>query len=342
MNRRQLLVASAAAAFIPGISMSASPALPTPPVARKEPKRIEQLGRVRVDDYASMKDDNWQKVLRDPTLIKADVKAHLTEENAYTKAMLARTEDLQKQIFEEMKGRIKQDDASVPAPDGPWEYYSRYETGAEHPIHARKARPGGAEEVLLNEEVEAKGKAYYQVGSAAHSPDHRMYAWMVDEQGSEVYRLHTRDIGAGKLLGEPVESVSSFSWSPDSKYLFWVLRDDNGRPAKVYRRPAGGTAKDDVLIYDEPDEGFFIGVGPVSSEKWIVISVGNQETSEAWLIPASDPTAAPKVMEPRQVGVRYEVEHWGDHFVIRTNADGAVDWKLVVAEEANPGKSGWR
>src|SRR5690349_13922173 len=108
MNRRQLLAASALA-FAPGMSMSATPTLPTPPVARKEPRRIEQLGRVRVDNYAWMKDDNWQKVLRDPSLIKADVKAHLTEENAYTKAMLAKTEGLQKQIFEEMKGRIKQD-----------------------------------------------------------------------------------------------------------------------------------------------------------------------------------------------------------------------------------------
>src|SRR5215217_4556435 len=110
---------------------------PAPPVARKEPKRIEQLGRVRVDDYAWMKDDNWQKVLRDPTLIKADVKEHLTAENAYTKAMLASTEPLQAQMFEEMKGRIKEDDASVPDADGAWEYYTRFEKGAQHPIHAR-------------------------------------------------------------------------------------------------------------------------------------------------------------------------------------------------------------
>jgi oligopeptidase B len=340
MNRRQVLAASAAA-FIPGSAMSASP-LPTPPVARKEPKRIEQLGRVRIDDYAWMKDDNWQKVLRDPTLIKADVKAHLTAENAYTKAMLASTEPLQKQMFEEMKGRIKEDDASVPAPDGPWEYYSRFEKGAEHPVHARKPRGGGAEVVLLDEEKEAKGKAYYNVGSAQHSPNHRLYGWTVDEQGSEVYRVLVRDIATGAAIGEPVESVTEFAWSPDSRHLFWILRDDNGRPAKVFRRPVGGGAKDDVLVYDEPDDGFFIGVGPLSSEQWIAISVGNQETSEVHLIPASDPTAPPKVMEPRRDGVRYEVEHWGDRFVIRTNDDGAVDWKLMTAQTANLGKSGWK
>jgi oligopeptidase B len=335
-----LAASAAAAALFPGFAMSAS--LPKPPVARKEPKRIEQLGRVRVDDYAWMKDDNWQKVLRDPTLIKADVKAHLTAENAYTKAMLASTDGLQKQIFEEMKGRIKEDDTSVPAPDGPWQYYSRFDKGAEHGIHARRPKGGGPEQILLNEEAEAKGKAFYNVGSASHSPDHRFYGWAVDEQGSEVYRILVRDLATGQLVGAPVESVTEFAWSPDSRWIFWILRDDNGRPAKVFRRPVGGAAGDDVLVYDEPDDGFFIGVGPVSSHQWIAISVGNQETSEVHLIPAADPTAAPKVMEPRKDGVRYEVDHWGDHFVIRTNEGGAVDWKLMVAQEANLSRSGWK
>ena len=315
---------------------------PQPPVARKEPKRIEQLGRVRTDDYAWMKDDNWQKVLRDPSILKADVREHLTAENAYTAAMLASTEPLQKQLFEEMKGRIKEDDSSVPAPDGPWEYYARYEMGAEHPVHARKPRGGGAEQVLLDEQAESKGKPYYQVGSAEHSPDHRLYAWAVDEQGSEVYRIFVKDLASGALVGEAIESAYDFCWSPDSRYLFWIFRDENGRPAKVYRRPFGGTAADDVLIYDEPDDGFFIGVHTLSSDQWIVIGVGNQQTSEVHLIPASDPTAMPKVMEPRQDGVRYDIDHWDGRFVIRTNADGAVDWKVMTAEEANPGKSGWR
>jgi len=316
--------------------------LPTPPAARKEPKRIEQLGRVRVDDYAWMKDDNWQKVLRDPSVLKADVREHLMAENAYTATMLASTEALQKQLFEEMKGRIKEDDSSVPAPDGSFEYYVRYEIGAEHPVHARKPRGGGPEEVLLDAQAEAKGKPFYQVGSADHSPDHRLFAWAVDEQGSEVYRIHVKDIATGAAVGDTIESAYDFCWSPDSRYLFWILRDENGRPVKVFRRPAGGKAADDVLIYEEKDEGFFLGVHTVSSDEWIVIGCGNQETSEVHLIPASDPTAMPKVMEPRQDGVRYDVDHWDGRFVVRTNADGAVDWKLMTAEEANPGKSGWR
>ena len=347
MNRRQMMAATAATALssslvVPGSAMSATPK-PVPPVARKIPKRIEQLGRVRVDDYAWMKDDNWQKVLRDPTLIKADVKEHLTAENAYTKAMLAPTEALQTAMFEEMKGRIKEDDASVPDTDGAWEYYSRYEKGAQHPIHAR--RPVGKTEgevILLDEEAEAKGKAFYQVGAASHTADHRYYGWAVDEQGSEVLRIFVREIASGKPVGEPVENVNDFVFSPDSKWIFWTLRDENGRPAKIYRRPIGGAAKDDVLVYDEPDEGFFIGAGVSQSRKWIVIGCGNQDSSEAWLIPASNPTAAPMLVEKRQEGVRYDVEHWNDRFVIRTNADGAVDFKLVTAPEDKPGKANWK
>src|SRR5581483_7869421 len=129
-----------------------------PPVAPKRPRRIEQLGRVRIDDYAWMKDDNWQQVLRDPKVLRADVREHLEAENAYTKALLAPTEALQAQMFAEMKGRIKEDDSSVPAPDGPWDYYVRYDLGAQHPVHGR--RPRGAadgEQVLLDEEAEARG-----------------------------------------------------------------------------------------------------------------------------------------------------------------------------------------
>jgi len=147
--------------------------LPTPPVAPKVPTRIEQLGRVRTDDYAWMKDDGWQQVLRDPKALRADVRTHLEAENAYTKAVLAETEALQAQLFAEMKGRIKEDDSSVPSPDGPFDYYVRYDLGAEHPIHARRPRGAeGPETVLLDEEALSKGKAYFHVGAASHSPDH--------------------------------------------------------------------------------------------------------------------------------------------------------------------------
>jgi oligopeptidase B len=314
---------------------------PTPPRAHKAPKTVVQLGRERVDPYAWMKDDNWRAVLRDPAVIRPDIKAHLEAENAYTKAMLAGTEALQDALFTEMKGRIKEDDSSVPAPDGPYAYAVRYEAGAQHPRHVRTPREGGPETLLLNEEAEAQGKPFYSVGAAAHAPDHSLFAFAVDEQGSEVHRIFVKDLATGALLGQPVESsTGDFTFSPCSQWLFWTWRDEEGRPAKVFRRPARGG--EDVLVYEEPDDGFFLGVGVVASEAFIVIGAGNQETSEAWLIPASDPTAAPVVLAPREIGVRYEVEHWRGQFVIRTNQGGAVDWKLVTAPEASPGRAHWQ
>ena len=313
-----------------------------PPIARKEPKRIEQLGRVRVDEFAWMKDEAWQQVLRDPKVLRAEVREHLEAENAYTKAMLAETEPLQAAIFEEMKGRIKEDDASVPAPDGPWEYYARYELGAQQPIHARRRRgETDREQVLLDEEALAKGKPYFHVGAASHSPDHALYAWAADEQGSEYYAIRVKDLATGEEVGPPIDSAyGDFVFSPDSQWLFWIWRDENARPSKVFRRPARGG--DDALVYEEADEGMFLGVGVASDDSHVLIHIGNQETTELRLIPASDPTAEPRVAEPRRVAVKYSLDHWSDRWVIRTNDDGAVDFKLCVSEAAVPAKATWR
>ena len=315
---------------------------PVPPVAKIEPVRHEQLGRGRVDDYAWMKDDNWREVLRDPSAIKSDVKAYLEAENAYAKAMLAPTEALQAAMFQEMKGRIKEDDSSVPMPDGPWDYYVRYQPGAQHPLYARRPRDrDDGEQVLLDADAQAKGRAFFQVNAAEHSPDHALFAYAVDEQGSEVCRIYVKDLASGGILPGPVESATGdFVFSPCSQWLFWIWRDAEGRPARLYRRPARGGA--DVLVYEEQDDGFFMSVGLTASRAYIALGLGNQETSEARLIPASDPTLDPFVVEPRTEGLRYEIEHWNDHFVIRTNADGAVDFKLVLAYEADPSRRNWR
>ncbi|HZZ69107.1 MAG TPA: S9 family peptidase [Phenylobacterium sp.] len=320
-------------------SPAASPAVP--PKAEKRPQRLEQLGRVRVDDYAWMKDDNWQQVLRDPKTLRADVREHLDAENAYTKAMLAPTEALQAEIFAEMKGRIKEDDSSVPLPDGPWDYYARYDLGAQHPIHARRPRGSNVgEQVLLDEEALSKGKPFFQVGAANHSPDHALYAWAADEQGSEYYTIRVKDLATGEELGTPVESsYGALTFSPDSQWLFWIWRDENARPAKVFRRPARGG--EDVLVYEETDDGMFLGIGATSDDSHVVIHVGNQETTEILLIPAADPTAYPVIAEPRAEGVKYELDHWTDRWVIRTNADGAVDFKLSVSTADIPAKATW-
>ena len=314
--------------------------VPTPPPAPKHPVRIEQLGRVRTDDYAWMRDDNWQRVLRDPAVLRDDIRAHLQAENAYTAAVLAPAEALQAAILAEMRGRILEEDSSVPVPDGPWEYYSRIAQGAQHPVQARRPRGGGEEQVLLDVEAMAQGHAYFRVAATQHSRDHRLLAWAEDAQGSEVYRIRVRDIATVTEAGPPVESATgSFAFSPCSRFLFWVFRDDNGRPRRVMRRRVGGDA--DVLVYEEPDEGFFLNVDTSSSGEYIVIGCGNQETSEAWVIPAAEPESPPRVLAPRDPGVRYDVEHWDGAFVLRTNADGATDFKLVRAPVDDPARANW-
>ncbi len=348
MNRRQMIASSAAAALSAAAAPSfASPTgaqmpanRPTPPVAKKIPVVIEQLGRTRTDDYQWMKDDNWQAVLRDPSLIKAEVKEHLDAENAYREAMMASTLPLQETMFREMRGRIKEDDASVPAPDGPWEYYVRYNTGDQHPLYCRKPRNGGPEQVLLDANALAEGKAYSEVSNASHSPDHALFAYAEDAQGSEVHKIYVKDLATNQVLPEVIDSATGdFAFSPDSQWIFWTNRNDNGRPDKIFRRPA--TGGETTLVYEEEDEGMFIGVGRTSDDRFIVIGVQNQETSETRYIPGDAPTTEPLVLEPREVAHRYDADHWGDRWVIRTNGGDAVDFKIVTAATDAPARSGW-
>jgi oligopeptidase B len=355
MNRRSLLQAGAAAPvlFALGACASgadgapapspASQAPPMPPVAKKDPRTITQLGRTRTDDYHWLKDDNWQQVMRDPKVLRADIREYLEAENAYTKASLAPTEALQQKLFEEMKARIKEDDSTVPDADGPWEYFTKYDTGAQYPKHIRRPRGGGAETVLLDEPALSQGKAHFDVGSAEHSPDHALYAYALDEQGSEYYTINVVDLATGATLPDgPKSTTGDFVFSPDSRYLFWLWRDEEGRPKKVYRRPARGGAADDALIYEEKDDGMFVGLGVTNSREWIVIGVGNQETSESLVIPARTPTAQPRVFAAREEGVLYDIEHWKGEWYIRTNADGAVDFKVMTTAATATPKRNWK
>lgn len=302
---------------------------------------MTQAGRKRVDEYAWMKDEKWQEVLRDPTLLRADIRAHLVKENAYFDTLMVDTKPLQEKMFAEMKGRIKEDDASVPKQDGAFEYYFRYQTGAQHPLYARKPRGGeGPEEILLDVDAQAKGKAFYQVSATGHSHDHTLFAYAEDDKGAGIYRILVKEIASGKLLGQPIESASgNFAFSPDNKWLFWTYQDANARPVKIFRRPArGGT---DIPVYEEKDPGMFLGVGLSESRAFILIEVANQETSEVHVIDAKTPTTAPTMFAPRIVGQLYTPVHFDRRWYILTNADGAVDFKIVTAELGTTDRSAW-
>jgi oligopeptidase B len=314
----------------------------TPPRARKERVTRTFHGIAIADDYGWLRADNWQQVLKDPSVLPADTRAHLEAENAYTDAVLAGTRDLQQQLFNEMKGRIKEDDSSVPAPDGPFEYYAREIEGGQYPLYCRRPRGGGDELVYLDGNKAAEGHAYHQIHAVEHSPDHRLLAWSADTQGSGYATLLIQDLASGARLDEAIHDVAGGPcWSRDGKQLFYVKYDDNHRPRWVYRHTLGTKVADDVVIYEELDPGFFVGLDATQSHRFIIIGSRDHVTSEARLIDAEAPLEAPRLVAARESEVEYTVEHHGERLVILTNA-GAEDFKLVEAPIDAPGRESWR
>src|SRR3954447_7885173 len=322
--------------------------LPPAPHAERRPKISRWHGITLTDDYAWLRADNWREVMRDPSVLDPEIRDYLEAENAYTKATLAHTEALQDTLFTEMKGRIKEDDSTVPSPDGPYAYYVRYREGGQHPILCRRPRDGGAEKELLDGDALAATKAYFQLGGSAHSPGHTLFAWSADDKGSEFDTLRVRDLSSGRDLPDEIPDVDgSIVWSADSTALYYVRLDANHRPSRVYRHKLGTSAADDVLVYEEQDSRYFVSLGELQSQRYAVISVHDHETSECWLIDLASANAKPRLVAPRETSVQYDIEHhpnWQgeERLVIRTNADKAEDFKIVLAPLANPARENWR
>ena len=315
------------------------------PRAPKKPATITHHGISLTDNYGWLRAANWQEVMRDPGVLDADIRAHLEAENAYTEAALASTKDLQAQLFAEMKGRIKEDDSSVPAADGPWAYASSYVVGGQYPRLIRTPREGGTETILLDGNREAEGKEYWQLGAAAHAPNHRLLAYAVDDKGSELYTLRIRDMTTGRDLADAIPDTRSAVWAADSKTLFYVRMDENHRPLTVWRHALGTPVSDDVLVYEEHDKGFYVSIGKTQSARLIVIDVHDHQTSEAYLIDAEAPLTAPRLVAARRFGHEYGVEHrtgsGADQLIITTNSGGAVDFRIVTAPLAELGETHW-
>jgi oligopeptidase B len=316
--------------------------IPAPPRAGKRPVTDTRHGRTRVDDYAWLRAGNWQDVMRDPAMLAPDIRGYLEAENAYTATILADTTALQEKLFAELKGRIKEDDSSVPAPDGPYAYAMRFVTGAEHPRIVRTAREGGAEEVLLDGDALAEGKAYFRLAGTGHSPDHALMYWASDETGSEFYTIRIRDLSHGTDLDETIpETTGGAVWSADGRYLFYTWLDANHRPCKVLRHEVGTDPAADVLVYKEADPGFFVGVGRTQSGRFVVIDSHDHETSEVRLIETGTPLAAPRLVAPRRAGVEYHVEHQEGRLVILTNDRDAEDFRIAAAQVEAPQAENW-
>jgi len=360
MRNSSLLAGVAAAAILSGCTMTdkntpaSAPApaaeapatVPAPPVAKRVDFEITQVGRTRVDPYHWMKDDAWQEVMRDPSVLRADIREYLEAENAYTKTVMEDpTVALRDSLFQEMKGRIKEDDSSVPEIDGPYAYYSRYRQGGEYPILARRDaadafNADAPETILLDGDKMAEGKDYFSFGSIDTSPDHSVIAYSVDTQGSEFYTIAVKNIETGEDVAAPItDGYGSFEWSGDGKSIFWIHRDENARPDAVYERDLA--TGEDTLIYEEKDPGFFVGVSKSANLEKIFITSSNHTTSEWHWFPADEHAPRLRMVAPRQDGIEYSLVVWDDQFYITTNTDGAVDFKVMRASFDSTSRDSW-
>ena len=314
-----------------------------PPVAEKRPRVETWHGHEKRDDYHWLKAGNWQEVMHDPSLLPQDIRAVLEGENAYHEAVMADTKALQETLFAELKGRIKEDDSSVPAPDGAYCYYSSYVTGGQHPRFARKLRDmSGPEQVFLDGNELAKGAEYFRFGDVAISPDHSMAAWTFDDKGSEFYELRVRGVDTGKDHDDVLQNTSGdATWAADGKSFFYTSQDENHRPLKTFHHVLGTPQSADRLVYEETDTGKFTGVGLTHSERFIVISSHDHDTSESWIIDAANPLDAPRLVAAREAGIEYDLEHWNGSFIIKTNRDGAEDYKIMTTPVDKPSPENW-
>lgn len=319
---------------------------PAPPHATEKPLVTSRHGVTLVDPYAWLRDPDWQRVMREPERLQPEIRAHLEAENAWTEAMLAPTAALRRRLVEELRGRIKEDDSSVPEPDGPWAYYSRYRQGGQHPLLCRRPTDGEEpEQLLLDGDAMSKGKAFFQFRAGEQSPDHRLMAYAVDETGSEFCEIRFRDLGAGTDLPDRLADANgSLAWSADGRFLFYVVLDAAHRPCKVLRHRLGSDPTEDVTVYEEPDPGFFLGLGVTGSRRYIEISSHDHVTSEIRLVDTEAPEEAPRLVAPRIAEERYALAHDAPRgrFLILTNRDGAEDFKVVEAPEIAPGRENWR
>ncbi|PXA84200.1 S9 family peptidase [Nostoc sp. 3335mG] len=341
MTRREAMLAGVSTLVLAAAKQSDGVARITPPVTPRHPLRIEQLGRVRTDDYAWLKDPHWKQVWRDPASLDPKIRAYLAEENGYSAAILAPTEKLQAELVAEMRARTAPSPEPPPEIDGAWEYVTRYAPGAQHPRYLRRPRGGGPEELLLDVEARAQGHAYFSVKNATRSPDQRFFAWAEDAVGAEKFGIRVKDLATGEILpGGPESAFGDFAFSPDSQWLFWTLRDASSRPSRIYRRRVRGGA--DILVYEERDPAFLTEVSLSPSRAFLFVRSWNDVTSEARFIAGDRIEAAPTLIEPRREGILYDVADWRGGFVIRTNAGGAEDFRIVRATVAKPGQRDWQ
>ena len=302
------------------------------PLAPKKPQLLEIHGHQRQDPYY------WMNDRENPEVID-----YLNAENSYLKEVMKPTEGLQKQLFEEMKGRIKEQDESVPYFKSGYFWYTRYEKGSEYPIFCRKPGSLEAEEaVILDVNTLAEGKSYFQVAQAATSTNQQLLAFAADEVGRRIYTIRFKNLDTHEFLEDQIPEVTgNFVWAADQRNIFYSKQDpETLRSFQIYKHILGSPTSTDLLVYEELDEEFSCMVHKTKSEKFILIHSESTISSEVRFIPADQPTAAFQILQARIPHLEYAADHYGDHFFIRTN-DQAQNFKLVKAPIANPAKENW-
>lgn len=308
----------------------------TPPDAARKPHVVTApFGAQRQDEYYWLRDDERSN---------RQVLDYLKAENAYADTVMAPLKPLQDTLYEEIVARIKQDDATVPYRQRGYWYYTRYEAGKDYPVHAR--RKGGMqapEEVLLDVNVLAQGKSYYSVGEWELSQDNQLLAYADDAVGRRQYTIRFKDLATGKVLPDEIPGVSpNVVWADDNRTLFYVENDpETLLTVRVKKHVLGTPVAQDVLVYEEHDDSFYMGVGRTRDEKYITIGVHSTVSSEERYALAADPETF-TVLAPRARDVEYQAEHFDGRWVIRTNADGATNFKLVTAPDGSSSRKDWK
>ncbi len=303
-----------------------------PPLAKIEPQVDTLFGQERIDNYY------WLRQRNNPEVID-----YLKAENAYTETVMKPTEKLQDKLYQEMVARIKETDLSVPVKRDDYYYYSRTEKGKQYKIYCRKKGSlESEEEILLDVNQLAQGKDYMYLGIYEVSPDHNLLAYAFDTTGGERYTLRVKDLKTGELFPDVIDSVStSFQWANDNQTFFYTIPDEAWRPYKLYRHLLGDEVENDVLVYHEPDDAFYLSIDKSKSMQYLFINLGSMTTTEVHYLNADDPIGKFKLVHPRQQEMEYYLHHHDDKFYIVTN-DNAKNFKLMQAPISNPSKRNWK
>lgn len=319
-------------ALVQAAAQPNSSTMPTAPVAEQRPHSFTHHG-ITIDDPW-----HW---LRDPKYPKVTDKAvlgYLKAENSYFEAHMAAQKPLVEKLFEEMKGRIQEDDSSVPQKDGDWIYWSTFTKGSQYRRHYRKPAAGGEEMLILDQNDLAKGKEYFRLGDLVISPNGKLMAYAYDDDGSERFAVHFRDLTTGKDLPDVIPgTLSSLVWTSDSGGLVFGYANDNWRTDNIHYHRLGDDVKKAKLLYKEPDIGFSCDLDLSVQEDWIILGTGDQVTSEVRLIPAANPLAEPILISPRKVGREYDVDVRDGVLYIHTN-DEHVNFRIATASLEKPGE----